>query len=116
MGLLYACSVTQVADLAEPGLPSVEIDKEVHFLTPDGEDVVVAPGGYAVQAEKEGLRLMAEDGEESESLLIEAKSITHEEPGKASTALSYSEQEDEHIVMLLLPNGRAWKPRGPIAA
>ena len=112
MGLLYACSGTQVADLAEPGLPSVEIDKEVHFLTPDGEDVVVAPGGYAVQAEKEGLRLMAEDGEESESLLIEAKSITHEEPGKASTALSYSEQEDEHIVMLLLPNGKGLEAQG----
>ena len=112
MGLLYACSGTQVTDQAEPGPPTVEIDKEVHFLTPEGEDVVVAPGDYGVQAEKEGLRLMAEDGEESETLLIEAKSITHEEPGKASTALSYSEQEDEHIVMLLLPDGKGLEAQG----
>lgn len=73
MGLLYACSGTPVTDLAEPGPPTVEIDKEVHFLTPEGEDVVVAPGDYGVQAEKEGLRLMAEDGDTSESLLIEGQ-------------------------------------------
>ena len=112
MGLLYACSGTQVTDMVDPGPPSVEIDKEVHFLTPDGEDVVVAPGDYEVQAEKEGLRLMAEDADASESLVIEAKPITHEETRETSTALSYSEQEDEHIVMLLLPNGKGLEAQG----
>ena len=112
MGALYACSGTQVTDMVDLGPPTVEIDKEVHFLTLEGEDVVVAPGAYGVRAEKEGLRLIAEEGASSESQLIEAKPITHEETAKASTALSYSEQEDEHIVMLLLPNGKGLEAQG----
>jgi len=111
MGLLYACSGTQVTDLTEPGPPTVEIDKEVHFLTPKGEDIVVAPGAYELQAQKEGLRLVAEE-DTSESQLIEAKPITHEETRKTSTALSFSEQEDEQIVMLLLPNGKGLEAQG----
>ena len=110
-GFLYACSGTQVTDLVEQGPPTVEIDKEVHFLTPEGEDVVVAPGAYEVQAEKEGLRLVAEE-DTSESQIIEAKPITHEATTKGSTALSYSEQEDEQIVMLLLPNGKGLEAQG----
>ena len=110
--LLYACSGTQVADTAQAGPPTVEIDKEVHFLTPEGEDVVVQPGAYEVRAEKEGVRLVADESDESGSLLIEATSITHEEKANAPTALSYSEQEDEHIVMLLLPNGKGLEAQG----
>ena len=109
---LYACSGTQVAELTESGPPSIEIDKEVHFLTPEGDDVVVAPGDYAIQAEKNGLRLLAEDGETSDSLLIEAKAITHEESPTTSSALSYSEEQDKHIVMFLLPNGKGLEAQG----
>ena len=111
LSLLYACSGTQVVDMVDPGSPTVEIDKEVHFLTPEGEDAVIAPGAYEVRPEKDGLRLVAEE-DTSESLVIEAKPITHEETRKTSSALSYSEQEDEHIVMLLLPNGKGLEAQG----
>ena len=29
--------------------PTIELEKPVHFLTPNGKDVVVGPGSYKVQ-------------------------------------------------------------------
>ena len=112
VGFLYACSGTQMADTAVAGPPTVEIDKEVHFLTPEGEAVVVAPGAYEVQAEKDGLRLIAEEGTGEESVIIEATPTDHKENPAAPTALSFSEKEDEKVVVLLLPNGKGWEAQG----
>ena len=112
MSLLYACSGTQMADTAEPGAPTVEIDKEVHFLTPEGEDVVVAPGAYEVKAEKDGLRLIAEEGTGKESMVVDATPTDHKEKTTAPTALSFSDKEDEKVIVLLLPNGKGWEAQG----
>ena len=115
MSLLYACSTTQstdATDTAEPGVPTVEIDKEIHFLTPEGEDVVVAPGAYEVKAEKNGLRLIADEGTGKESMVIDAQSTSHKETMTAPTALSFSDKEDEKVVVLLLPDGKGWEAQG----
>ena len=60
---------------------------------------------------KKACAFVAEE-DTSESQLIEAKPITHEENTKASTALSYSGQEDEQIVILLLPDGKGLEAQG----
>ena len=41
----------------------VEFDRELHFLTPDGRDTVIQPGGYSVEAVPEGLQLQSADHE-----------------------------------------------------
>ena len=112
MFLLYACSTLQSIGTTEPAVPTVEIDKEIHFLTPEGEDVMVAPGEYEVRAEKEGLRLIAEEGVGGESMVIEAQSTNHQEKITAPTTLSFSDKEDEKMIVLLLPDGRGWEAQG----
>ena len=112
MCLLYACSTLQSTGTADQAIPTVEIDKEIHFLTPEGEDVMVAPGEYEVRAEKEGLRLIAEEGADGESMVIDAQSTNHQEKITAPTTLSFSEKEDEKVIVLLLPDGKGWEAQG----
>lgn len=45
-------------------------------------------------------------------MVIEAASQTHEQQISGPTALSVSEQEDEQVVMLLLPDGKSWEATG----
>lgn len=112
MALVYACTTPQSTQTTEESSAIVQIDRETHFLTPAGEDVVVFPGAYLVKAEQEGLRLIAEEGAGSESMVIEATSQTHEQKISGPTALSVSEQDDEQVVMLLLPDGKSWEATG----
>ena len=112
MLLLYACSTLQSPGTVEPTIPTIEIDKEIHFLTPEGEDVMVAPGEYEVRAEKEGLRLIAEEGADGDSMVIDAQSTKHQEKITAPTTLSFSETEDEKVIVLLLPDGQGWEAQG----
>ncbi|MGD9850885.1 MAG: hypothetical protein AB7T38_06445 [Nitrospirales bacterium] len=112
MALVYACTIPQPTQTTGVSSSIMQIDRETHFLTPAGEDVVVFPGAYLVKAEKEGLRLIAEEGTGSESLVIEATSQTHDQKLSGPTALSISEQEDEQVVLLLLPDGKGWEATG----
>lgn len=103
--LLAACATVSVP----PSASSIVLEKRVHFSAPDGADVVVAPGTYQVeQAEETQLRLVpATEGEQKPSLLIVAMATQHDEPLGGSLALSVPYKEDEHHVMLLLPEGKA---------
>jgi len=112
IALVYACSTPHATDIPDQDKAIVEIDKEVHFLDSSGEDVVVSPGAYEIQAEKEGLRFIAEEGTGSESVVIDAQSTTHKEPVTSPTAVGITDEEDEQIVMLLLPGGTGWEARG----
>ncbi|TFG61210.1 MAG: hypothetical protein E4H32_07645, partial [Nitrospirales bacterium] len=112
LGLAYACTTPQSTQTMDQGSPIVEIDRETHFLTPTGEDVVVFPGAYLVQAEKDGLRLIAEEGTSSESVMIEATSTTHEQTLAGPTAVTLSDKEDENIVALLMPDGKSLEATG----
>ena len=112
LALAYACTTPQTTPTSGQGSPIVEIDRETHFLTPAGEDVVVFPGAYMVQVEKEGLRLIAEEGTSSESVVIEAASQTHDQKLTGPTAISISEKEDEQVIVLLMPDGKGWEAIG----
>jgi len=65
-----------------PPTPTIALQKAVHFLTAAGEDLVVAPGTYEVDAAKEGLRLKPTGGKETEAVLVQAQALPHGESGK----------------------------------
>ncbi len=112
LAVLYACSTPHSTDTADQGEATVEIDQSVHFLTPDGEDVIVSPGAYEIKVEKDGLRLIAEEGTSAESIVIDAESAKHEESVKNPTAIMLSEEKDSQVITLLLPDGKRWEASG----
>ena len=112
MVVFYGCSMSYATDIAEQETATVEIDKEVHFLTSKGEGVVVSPGIYEVQAVAEGLRLTAPTGTDTESIVIDAIATVHQETISIPIALSFLDKEDEHVVVLLLPEGKSLEAFG----
>lgn len=90
----------------------VEFEKPVHFLTPDGKDIVIAPGGYSVEIAQEGLRLKAADTEAAESVTIQAQPVTHEEAVEAPEPVTMSAGDDQQVVMVLQPEGKALQAVG----
>jgi len=101
------------AALLDP-LTTIELETAVHFLAPDGSDLVVEAGTYAIEPAEEWIRLMA--GERYEAVLIEAKKGSHELEIEHTLAVSIpgkSEgQSDNHYVMLLLPGGQTLEATG----
>lgn len=102
--------------VASPALatnsPTIELEKTVHFLTPGGEDVVVEQGRYEVAQASEWLHLTPVGGEKTDAILVEATPIAHEETIEVPTILSRSEQEDEYVIILLLPDGTGLEALG----
>ena len=89
-----------------------ELEREVHFRTPKGEDVTVSPGIYAVESAEGGLALIPGEEGQSAAVIIDAQPTTHEESVKAPQPVSVSGEEDQHVVMLLLPDGKAMQAVG----
>ena len=73
LALLSIVGPSQAA-LSDP-LTTIELDTPVHFLAPDGSDLVVEAGTYAIEPAEEWIRLLA--GERHDALLIEAKQGSH---------------------------------------
>jgi hypothetical protein len=95
--------------LAETPVASIELEKEVYFLTPDEATVVVPPGFYTVEAEENGLQLtqglLPDEG--GETFLLQAKPGTHEESVEGPIAQSIAVEEDAYYLTLLLPDGQS---------
>lgn len=91
----------------EMGPTTVTLERPVHFLTPDGNDVVLSPGTYEVEVAEEWIRLIPD--ERRNTVLLEALHTTHKEVLSSPLALSLSENEvgnsDVHHLLVLLPNG-----------
>ena len=92
--------------------PTIEVTKAVHFLTPGGEDVVVEQGRYEVGQASAWLHLTPIGGEKTDAILVEAQLIDHHETIEVPTTFSHSEQEDEYVIMLLLPDGTGLEALG----
>ena len=112
MAILYSCSMLYATEIAEQETATVELDKEVYFLTSEGEGMHVSPGIYGVQAVPEGLRLTSPTGTDTESIVIDARATTHQEAISTPIALSFLDKEDEHVVVLLLPEGKSLEAIG----
>ena len=95
-------------------LTSITIDQPVHFLAPDGSDVVIGPGEYSVEPAEEWIRLIP--GERRDGLLIEARQSSHELPLDHPLAMGFSgddeTERDHEYVMLLLPEGQSLESTG----
>ena len=83
-------------------VPTVSLTQAVHFTNAKGQGVVVGPGQYRIKvAGKSGLKLTPVDGKTP--IVIEG----HAGPVKVPAALSVPVNENEHHLVLLLPEGKA---------
>ena len=85
----------------------MELDRDVHFLTPQGEDALISSGLYTVELVDGGLRLIRSDEKDPKPVIIQAESTNHDDSLRSSQLLSIPGEEDQHMVMLLLPDGTA---------
>lgn len=93
---------------------TIYLEKPVHFLSPDGSDLLTQPGTYRVEAAETWIRLIP--GERRDAILLEARQDTHEGSMDLSVALSLpgnaEEEADLHYVVLLLPDGQSLQAIG----
>lgn len=88
-----------------PERSTIKLERAVHFLSPDGADVVLAPGAYGVGAKDEKLIIVtAIDG--GATITIQAEAGTHEQQLSTPKALTLSPEEDLLHVVLLMPGGK----------
>lgn len=96
---------------------TITLARSIHFLAPDGSDVLVPPGTYTVEQAEEWLRLIP--GERHQAFLLEAEPSSHEENIKEPLAvLVPGEKEqipDMQMVMLLLPGGQSLTAIGSLS-
>jgi hypothetical protein len=101
------------AALDDP-LTTIELDTPVHFLAPDGSNVLIEAGTYAVEPAEEWIRVMS--GERRDAVLIESRKGTHELELPETLVLSVTGTEDEgqdlHHLIVLLQNGESLEATG----
>ena len=112
----FAClhvSTKSFASMTDP-LTTIELETPVHFLAPDGSDILVEAGTYAIEPAEEWIRLMS--GARHDAVLIEATKGMHEMELEQMMGLSVpgetEEEKDLHHVMLLLPGGQSLDATG----
>lgn len=112
--LLMACLTAGLA-LAQHAvtLPTVILDRSIHFTGPDGSDVEAPAGTYHVEsAEESRLRLTSSDG--GSTFLIQAQSTTHTEA--VDSPVSITVAIDEIHLALLMPHRTALDALGSMSA
>ena len=112
--LTGACATIQ----DRPTTDSITLDKPVHFLALDGNDIVAASGTYRIEAiEDRTLRLIPSKAVSGTTpLIVAAMALPHELPIESRVALSVPNGEDEHHIVLLLPDGKGWDAGGTYSA
>ena len=110
---LFSITTQSQAALEDP-LTTIELETPVHFLAPDGSDLRVEAGTYAIEPAEEWIRLMS--GARHDAVLVEATKRTHEMELEHTMGLSVpgesEDQLDNHYVMLLLPDGQSLEATG----
>jgi len=92
---------------------TVTLDQAIHFLSSDGSDVLIQPDTYIVEAAEEWLRVIP--GERREAWLLGAIRTKHEETLDAPVAFSTPGEDDQHHIVLLLPDGTGLESIGSIS-
>jgi hypothetical protein len=95
-------------------LTTVRLDYPVHFLAPDGSDLVSKSGDYRVEASDNVMRLIPKEG--GESLLVQAEQAKNEVELSEDLAVGIpgetEEQADTYSVLLLLPPDKSLEAVG----
>ncbi|MDP1770399.1 MAG: hypothetical protein Q8L74_16565 [Nitrospirota bacterium] len=89
---------------ADRTLSVIQLDRPVHFMSPEGGPVVIPVGAYTVSATGATTMQLAPDG--GGAFLIEALVMHHPDTVAEPVALSILAKEDSHHVVLLLPQGQ----------
>jgi hypothetical protein len=112
--LIGACATTRDLSFTD----RITLDKPVHFSTPDGGDVVAASGTYKIEViEDAKLRLIPFEAVSGTTpLIVAAMALPHEQPIESGVALSVPNGEDEHHIVLLLPDGKGLDAVGSYSA
>jgi len=119
LSVLLGCALfspvlpTQAASTDAP--TTITLEKTVQFEDPQGEDVLVSPGTYSVEAgEKEVLRLIAKDS--TTPVIIQADQGSYKGNMPMETAASIPGQEgvlaNTHLVILFLTDGHTLQAIG----
>jgi hypothetical protein len=114
MGLM--CIVAPFSAVrGEPQPPMIMLDSAIHFMSPEGQDMVVNPGTYRVEQQGSQLRLTSVEGQGG--LVVSATNTTHGESLDAPAALAMVEegQDDDVHVLLLLPDYTGLEAVGTIS-
>ncbi len=90
----------------------VEFEKDLHFLSQEGSDVSLPAGGYYVDPVQGGLRFTSADQEDAEAVVVGAEPTTHDRSVEAPESVSHKEGEDQQVVMVLMPDGKALQAVG----
>src|SRR5881409_3599211 len=94
----------QAMSVESPTVPTVELDRTVHFVSPDGQDTALASGIYTVEASGDKtIKVTAEQNGDTRS--IAAETGTHAEQIASRVATVLAEGEDFLHIVLLLPGG-----------
>ncbi|MEX2494284.1 MAG: hypothetical protein WD425_21300 [Nitrospirales bacterium] len=112
VSFLYACTTPLMDESDNSQATTIDLEQAVHFSALTGKDITIQPGSYQVRPKKDSLELVP--GDTTESIMIVAESTTHEEAVDRPTALSFSEAgaEDEHFLVLMLPDGKGLEAIG----
>jgi hypothetical protein len=102
---IFFLMVNTAASSSALEVPSVKLEKTVHFLSPGGDVTLVKPGTYETEVTEEWLRLIPQGDERNQAILLAAQAVTHTETLKAPRALSIGGEQDVHMVALFLPDG-----------
>lgn len=86
--------------------PAVNLEKAVHFVAPDGSDVLMAAGLYQVEAAERTLRLIPIPGAPKDVRVLEAQGMTHVEVVEAPVVVSEHTDADQYYLALMLPGGK----------
>ena len=95
-------------------LPTVAIDRELHFQTSEGADVVIVPGVYSVGALASGLQLIHQ--RVNFPFSVSALPTTHQENITRPVALLIASDPDLLHIVLLFPGGKALDAIGYLSA
>jgi len=115
--VIVVCICGSSSIRASENSPTITLEQPIHFLAPDGSDVLVPPGTYTVEQAEDWLRLIP--GERHNAYLLEAEPASHEENIEVPMATLVSSDEgespDRHVVMLLLPEGQGLAATGSLS-
>lgn len=93
----------------------IALEEPIHFLAPDGSDVLVQPDAYVLEATEEWLRLTPGEWRH-DAYLIEANKSTHvldlETPLALSLPGATLDELDLQFALLLLPGGQSLEAIG----
>lgn len=97
-----------------PTTDTITLDRAIHFSAPDGSEVVATSGTYTIDAhDNTTLRLSpGEAAAGTTPLIVTAVALPHELPIESRVALAVPNGEDEHHIVLLLPDGKGWDAAG----